>query len=71
MDGMAERGDLPILQDTTMTDAWTQWAVAYRDVWVLDARNQKTGVINLTVSSLERPENVATLEALVLGAAGR
>ncbi|MEL6183188.1 MAG: hypothetical protein AAFU79_01095 [Myxococcota bacterium] len=68
---MAALGDLPLLQDTGGVDAWSQWGVTYRDVWVLDGENRPVGVINLTDRDLSQPANAAALEALVLDAAAR
>ena len=59
---------LPWLQDVIGEDVWQSWAVAYRDVVVLDAENRKVGVYNLTVHDLGVPANYAELKALLVAA---
>jgi P2-related tail formation protein len=59
---------LPWLQDVAAVDAWTQWAVEYRDVVIVDGAGVKRGAFNLTLHDLALAENQAALEALLLGA---
>lgn len=59
---------MPLLQDTTTSNAWAAWAVEYRDVVVLDAAGRKRGVLNLTSNDLAVPANRATLKRLLLDA---
>ncbi|MHB8873184.1 MAG: hypothetical protein ACYC8T_05805 [Myxococcaceae bacterium] len=59
---------LPLLQDTPETHAWSSWQVSYRDVVVLDARNEVRSVLNLTEHDLKKPENYAALKRLLLEA---
>lgn len=66
--GMAERGDLPLLQDTAAADVWGAWAVEYRDVVLLDRENRRVAVFNLTVHDLAQPAEYAALKQLLLDA---
>lgn len=68
MTTMAALGDLPIVQDTASEDVWTQWAVTYRDVVILDADNEVVGVFNLTSNNLADSTNYATLKGMLTGA---
>jgi hypothetical protein len=61
---------IPWLQDEAAVDAWGLWAVAYRDVVVLDAANEVFAVYNLTTQDLGVPANYDALTALILDAAG-
>ncbi len=65
---MSALGTLPILSDTTQTDAWARWEVTYRDVVVLDRNNRRAGVLNLTENDLGRPEARAALADLLRAA---
>jgi len=67
--GMTQGRVLPWLQDVQATDAWTQWAVEYRDVVVLDGQNRPVAVYNLTVHDLGDPTNYATLKSILVDAA--
>jgi hypothetical protein len=60
---------LPWLQDTVQQDVWNRWKVAFRDVCILDARNQLYGVFNLTQYDLFFATNRQTLKNLFLRAA--
>ena len=68
--GMAELGDLPLLQDTSAVNAWGAWAAVYRDVIIVDAENQRVTAYNLTTHDLAEPGNRAALKRLLLEAAG-
>ncbi len=61
--------DLPWLQDVAEQDVWTDWAVTYRDVVVLDGNNEVFGVFNVTSNSLAVPANYDTVRQLFLDAA--
>jgi len=65
-----EENTLPLLQDDNTQNVWENWAVTYRDVIVLNGENKITGVLNLTENSLAEEEHYATLEGLLLEAAG-
>ena len=69
LSGMADRGDLPLLQDTEDENVWHEWDVTYRDVVILDRNNQKVGVWNLTTDSLSVASNYDALKALFVLAA--
>ena len=61
---MSGLGDLPVLQDVPEKLVWASWNVTYRDVVILDEKNECYAVYNLTGTSLEEPENYAALKAL-------
>jgi hypothetical protein len=60
---------LPWLQDTVSGSVWTSWQATWRDVRILDARNQLLAVYNLTENDLGQPENRMALKQLLLDAA--
>ena len=64
----AERS-LPWLQDTLVNSAWDAWKVTWRDVRILNGRNELVGVYNLTVNDLALAANRATLKQMFLTAA--
>ena len=66
--------DAPWLQDLdsnndSLSDVWTSWGVAYRDVVILDAENAKVGTFNLTTYDLQIPDNYSTLRQMFIDAA--
>jgi hypothetical protein len=63
--------DLPWLQDTPAADAWTAWAVQWRDVVVLDRANNRVHVYNLTTHDLGNPAHYAALKSVLVAAASR
>ena len=63
---MAERGDLPLLQDTAEQNAWSRWDVTYRDVVIVDRNNRQVGVFNLTTNTLSDPTNYTALKTLLI-----
>jgi len=69
LSGMADRGDLPLLQDTPDEAVWDDWDVTFRDVVILNTSNEKVGVFNLTTHSLAVAENYADLKALLIASA--
>lgn len=60
---------IPLLQDTAEVDAWTAWAVVYRDVIILDRDNVPVGVFNLTDHDLAIMGEYETLKGMLLDAA--
>jgi hypothetical protein len=60
---------LPWLQDVADQQVWTSWAVAYRDVIVLDAENKPIAVYNVTTHNLADPANYAALKQILIDAA--
>lgn len=60
---------IPWVQDTTQQSVWTRWAIAYRDVLILDAFNRPVGLYNLTAHDLLNAGNRATLKQMLLDAA--
>lgn len=63
--------DLPWLQDMPAVDAWTAWAVQWRDVVVLDRANNRVHVYNLTAHNLADPAYYAALKGVLVAAASR
>ncbi|MFO0554149.1 MAG: hypothetical protein U0271_37560 [Polyangiaceae bacterium] len=61
--------DLPWLQETVAEPLWTDWAVTWRDVILLDANNQVITTYNLTQHNLADPANYAALYQLFATAA--
>lgn len=60
---------LPWLQDVAEQQVWISWAVAYRDVVILDEKNEVYAVYNLTTYDLANANNYATLKNLLIQAA--
>ncbi len=52
---------IPLLQDTPEVAAWTSWAVAYRDVVILDGDGNALGRFSLTLHNLALTENYDVL----------
>lgn len=53
--GIAEAsqvGTLPIVNDDSSTEIWTDWGGNWRDVYLLDRENQVIQVYNLTANNL-------------------
>lgn len=61
---------LPILQDTTAVDAWSLWAVQYRDLVILDGDGNAIGVLNLTDHDLQVASEYGALLAYLRIKAG-
>lgn len=66
---LADEGDLAIVQEDEAHPVWSDWNASWRDVVVLDPRNEALGVFNLTSFSLDRPENYDELKAILVAAA--
>ena len=66
---MCNGRDLPWLQATAERDVWEEWGVVYRDVRILDRRNELFAVYNVTTNDLEVAANRAELEGLLRDAA--
>jgi hypothetical protein len=67
---MSQLGVLPWLQDTEEEDAWGQWEATWRDVVILDERNVRQAVYNLTEHNLANDANYDSLKALLTEIAG-
>ncbi len=67
-EGMADLGDIPLLQDTAEVNAWVSWAAVYRDVIIVDAKGERVEAFNLTTHDLSNPDNYAALKAKLLAA---
>ena len=63
---MTEGRDIPWLQDTESADVWTEWGVLYRDVIVLNGKNEYVAVINLSLDNLENEESYSELLSLII-----
>lgn len=59
---------LPWLQDMSDAEVWKLWQVTNRDVIVLDGKNHRRLVFNLTVNNLADPANYAALKQALLDA---
>ena len=64
---VTENRDIPWLQDTEDVDAWTQWDVKYRDVYILDQNGDLRFIYNLTVNDLGNPDNLNLLTDAITG----
>jgi len=58
---MTSGRDLPWLQDTVEVEAWNQWQVEYRDVYLLDQNGQLRFIYNLTENDLSNRNNYQEL----------
>lgn len=61
--------DIPWLQDTATMSAWAAWSVTYRDVIILDKRQELFAVYNLTSNNLGLQERRDELKQLLRDAA--
>jgi hypothetical protein len=57
------------LQDNAAQAVWDSWQVTYRDLVILDRKNWRIGVFNLTEHNLAVPAEYATLKQKLLDAA--
>ncbi len=64
---------LPMAQDLPEIDMWATWGVQWRDVILVDERNNGVGIpniprntLNLSFFDLGKPENYATLKEILL-----
>ena len=64
---MTEDRDIPWLQDIEEVDAWNQWDVRYRDVYILDQRGSLRFIYNLTINDLGNPDNLDLLKNAMTG----
>ena len=64
---VTEDRDIPWLQDIEEIDAWTQWDVQYRDVYILDQKGNLRFKYNLTINDLSNPDNLGLLTNAMLG----
>ena len=60
---------IPWLQDTENVDVWGAWDVTWRDVVVLDDRNEVVAIYNLTEHNLALPAQFDSLKSILLRAA--
>lgn len=60
---------LPWLQDTEEQFVWKAWKAHWRDLVVLDTKNRKLLVYNLTEHDLNEEENYAELKGILASAA--
>lgn len=61
--------DLPILQDDSTANVWTNWSAVWRDVFVLGPHNEVTAVYNLTEYGLSDPTNYDLVKQAFIDAA--
>ena len=64
---VTEDRDIPWLQDIEGVDAWTQWGVQYRDVYILDQNGTLRFIYNLTLNNLGEPDNLELLQEAMIG----
>jgi hypothetical protein len=62
-EAFCEGRDLPWLQDTAEEDMWGDWAVNWRDVYILDSDGTLLEVYNLTIHDLA--ENYDELKGIL------
>ena len=67
---ICEGRDLPWLQEVAAEPIWDLWHVTWRDVFVLDGRNEVYAVYNLSVHNLSVAANYDSLKTLLLQAWG-
>lgn len=70
IDELALVTDLPIVQDDETAAVWDQWEAAWRDIYIVDARNEFVWKMSLTSYSLDEPLNYDTLKQAFIDAAG-
>ena len=73
-EAMTSGKDIPWLQDVdddgdSQSDAWISWEVTFRDLVILNAKNERVGVFNLTLNPLEFPQNYDSLRQMLIDAA--
>jgi hypothetical protein len=57
--------DLPWLQDIEEQDVWEKWDVAFRDLVILNEKNEHVATFNLQTYDLRIPKNVDSLRTLL------
>tara|TARA_B100000700_G_C14671959_1_gene681234 strand:- start:358 stop:588 length:231 start_codon:yes stop_codon:yes gene_type:complete len=62
---MSDLGDLPLLQDVASTNVWESWGVRFRDVVILNEKNECFAIFNLTDNNLSDAKNYAALKGLM------
>ena len=62
---------LPWLDDNAQSNVWGSWNVTWRDVVMLNSRNEKIAVYNLTEHDLAVPANYDSLKAMLLRYTGQ
>jgi hypothetical protein len=60
---------IPWLQDTPEQRVWSLWGVVWRDVFVLNERNEVVAIYNLTVNDLREPEHYQELRSIIAATA--
>ena len=70
-DAMCMGRDLPWLQDTETMKVWDLWEHEYRDVLILNEKNELVGKYNLTNNDLGMPDNYNALRDMILNAANQ
>lgn len=63
---MAELGDIALLQDTVVANAWVRWQAVYRDVVIVDAQGRRVEAFNLTEHNLADAAEYEALKARLL-----
>lgn len=65
----AATGDLPLLQDTSAEDVWSDWQATWRDVQIVDAEGELSGIYNLTRNDITVDGNYQALREMIVNAA--
>ncbi|MBT3221744.1 MAG: hypothetical protein HN348_21915 [Proteobacteria bacterium] len=66
---MTDHTDLPFIEDDKNHYVWTSWGVNYRDVIIVNQKNEVIDVFNLTQYSLSNSTNYETLRQKLISAA--
>jgi hypothetical protein len=66
---IATGNTIPWLQDVEAVNVWESWDVTYRDVFVLNHRNELVRVFNLTDHNLNVSANYDSLKTILIDAA--
>ena len=60
--GMASGRTIGLLQDTEQEDVWGSWEITWRDVVILDGKNEVVAIYNLSEHNLAVPANYDSLK---------
>ena len=60
---------LPVVNDDSNEDIWTDWGAQWRDVHILNAQNEVVSTYNLTTYNLSDAANYDALKQLFIDAA--
>lgn len=69
-DDLIAVSSLPLVQDDTTANVWTNWGAEWRDVYILDEDNTVVAVYNLTEHDLSDASSFEELYELFVAAGG-